>query len=84
LTVQKEGVYKAEASVATACTVTGEIKIEYAPQIMLSNTSIIKCDNRSFFDLTKVEAGIRNGTPATTFDYYETQTGPILSDPIKP
>jgi hypothetical protein len=30
-----------------------------------------------------VEAGIRNGDASLTTDYYETQTGPILSDPIE-
>jgi hypothetical protein len=86
LTVQKEGVYQAEVPVAANCTVSGEIKIEYGPKIILTNTSLIKCNDSEdpFFDLTKAEATIRNKDASlTTFDYYETQTGTILSDPIE-
>lgn len=86
LTVQGDGTYNVEANVATNCSVTGQIKIEYAPEISLNDTSLLKCDTNegTYFDLTKAEAAIKNGNPnLTTFDYYETQTGTVLSNPIK-
>jgi len=87
LVIQDAGIYKVEATVASSCTVTGEIKIEYAPEIILKDTSLIKCDDNgngtAIFDLTKAETAIKNDDSSlTTFDYYETQTGTILSNPI--
>jgi gliding motility-associated-like protein len=85
LTVQKEGIYKVEVPVAGTCTVSGEIKIEYTSQIILNNTAIIKCDDNEdpSFDLTETETIIRNGDSSlTTFEYYETQAGTVLSNPI--
>jgi gliding motility-associated-like protein len=85
LTVQKEGVYKVEVPVAGTCTVSGEIKIEYTSQIILKNTELIKCDDNEdpSFDLTETETIIRNGDSSlTTFEYYETQAGTVLSNPI--
>jgi gliding motility-associated-like protein len=85
LAVQDAGTYNVEANVATNCTVTGQIKIEYAPEISLKDTSLIKCDTNedTYFDLTKAEGAIKNGNSSlTTFAYYETQMGTVLSNPI--
>jgi gliding motility-associated-like protein len=82
LVVQEAGIYKVETDAATSCTVSGTIKIEYAPKILLKDTSLIKCnDNGStVYDLTKAEAVIKNGDSSLlSFEYYETQTGTVLS-----
>jgi gliding motility-associated-like protein len=82
LVVQEAGIYKVETNAATSCTVSGTIKIEYAPKILLKDTSLIKCnDNGStVYDLTKAEAVIKNGDSSLlSFEYYETQTGTVLS-----
>ncbi|UQD57431.1 T9SS type B sorting domain-containing protein [Flavobacterium sp. K5-23] len=85
LVIQEAGVYKVETTVAAGCTVTGIIKIEYATEILLKDTSLIKCDDNgaAFFDLTKAEATIKNGDSSLiSIEYYETQTGTVLSDRI--
>ena len=87
LVIQDAGIYKVKATVAPSCTVTGEIKIEYAPKIILKDTSLLKCDDNgngtASFDLTKAETIIKNNdTSLTKIDYYETQTGSTLSNPI--
>jgi gliding motility-associated-like protein len=85
LVIQEAGIYKVETTVAASCIITGEIKIEYAPEITLKDTSLIKCDDNgtTFFDLTKAEAIIKNGDSSLiSFEYYETQTGTVLSDPV--
>lgn len=81
------GTYKVEVDLGTGCIATGEIIIEFNPQISLNSTSLSKCDDNgngtATFDLTKAETVIKNNnTNLTTIDYYENQTGSLLSNLI--
>lgn len=56
--VTDTGTYRVEVTLSpSTCSLVGEIKIDYAPQILSTNTSIIQCDDNtdgfSVFDLTK-------------------------------
>ncbi|MBF2708915.1 T9SS type B sorting domain-containing protein [Flavobacterium soyangense] len=81
------GTYKVEVDLGAGCIATGTIKIEFAPEIKLNDATLIKCvtklSDTAFFDLTKAEATIKNNNPSLAkIDYFETQTGTILSKPI--
>lgn len=81
------GTYKAEVDLGAGCIATGEIKIEFSPQINLNSTILSKCDDSgngiATFDLTKADTIIKNNaTSLTKVDYYETQTGSLLSNLI--
>lgn len=65
LKVTDTGTYKVEVELGSPnCIATGEIKIEFTPQIVLKNTSLIQCDENgdgiAIFDLNKAEAIIKN------------------------
>ncbi|SHM43457.1 T9SS type B sorting domain-containing protein [Flavobacterium xinjiangense] len=65
LKVTDTGVYKVEVELGSPnCIATGEIKIDFTPQIVLKNTSIFQCDENgdgiAIFDLNKAEAIIKN------------------------
>jgi gliding motility-associated-like protein len=86
LVIQDAGIYNVEATVSS-CTVTGKIKIEYAPELILEDVSLTRCDNNengtAIFDLTKAENAIKKGDSSlTTVTYYKTQTGTVLTDLI--
>lgn len=76
--VTSAGNYKIEATaIGTTCTSTGEIKIEYTPEILSTNTSLFQCDDDSdgitFFNLKKVDNIIKNNvTTIINSGYYET------------
>tara|TARA_R110000868_G_scaffold51116_9_gene162412 strand:- start:4542 stop:6875 length:2334 start_codon:yes stop_codon:yes gene_type:complete len=58
--VKDAGTYKVEITLnPTICLATSEIKIEYTPEIVLKNTTLIQCDDNgdgiAYFDLTKAE-----------------------------
>jgi gliding motility-associated-like protein len=62
------GTYKVKITLTpSSCTAEDEIKIEYAPQIVLNNTSLFQCDDNndgiSVYDLTKVDNTIKNNDP---------------------
>jgi gliding motility-associated-like protein len=64
-TVTDAGTYKVKVILSpSTCTAEDEIKIEYAPKIVLSNTTLVQCDDDgdgiSIFDLTKAEPIIKN------------------------
>lgn len=91
LTVTDPGTYKVKVILSPAtCTAEDEIKIEYAPQIVLNNASLYQCDDNgdgiSVFDLTKVDNIIKNNDPKLTkLTYYKSladaqnETNPILN-----
>ncbi|TDD98809.1 T9SS type B sorting domain-containing protein [Flavobacterium cellulosilyticum] len=60
----------------STCSATGKIKLEFTPEILLSNTSLSQCDpdgdGISQFDLTTVDNIIRNNnTSLSQVVYYE-------------
>lgn len=77
LNVTDTGTYKVEVVFSPAtCVASDEIRIEYAPQIVLSNTTLAQCDDNSdgisIFDLTKVDNIIKNNdTSLSAVVYYE-------------
>jgi len=89
--VQSTGNYKVEATLkGTTCVSTGQIKIEYAPEILSTNTSLLQCDDDTdgitVFNLTKVNDIVKNNVSAIlNKGYYETladgqaKTNPILN-----
>ena len=84
LSVTKDGTYKVKVDLGGGCSATGEIKIEFAPEIILNPTTLNKCDDNgngtATFDLTKAKTDLLDGNPATTtIDYFKTIT---LSDLI--
>ncbi|MDR6846121.1 choice-of-anchor L domain-containing protein [Flavobacterium granuli] len=80
ITITDPGTYKVKVILSpTACTAEAEIKIEYTPQIILSNTTLYQCDDNSdgisVFDLTKVDNIIKNNDPKLTkLVYYKSLT----------
>lgn len=87
LSVTKDGTYKVKVDLGGGCSATGQIKIEYAPEIILKNATLNKCDDTGIgtatFDLTNAETEIKNNNLSLTkVAFYETQTGTILSDLI--
>lgn len=89
-TVTGPGIYKVEAQLTSGCIATEEIKIEYAPEIDLNNTTLSQCDidndGISIFNLTKVDAIVKNNVSnLSPVVYYETlidaqgQNNPIVN-----
>jgi len=80
LTITDNGTYKLEVVFTpSTCLAIDEIKLEFAPEIILSNTSLAQCDDNndgvSIFDLTKVENIIKNNnTSLSPIEYYESLT----------
>lgn len=87
LIVTSAGTYNVEATLASGCIATGEIKIEFTPKITLNSPSLIQCDDNgngtATFDLTTTEAIIKNNdTSLTNIAYFETKTGLALTNLI--
>ncbi len=90
-TVITPGAYKVEATLnGTTCASIGDIKVEFAPEIITRNTSLLQCDDDTdgitIFDLTKVANIIKNNnSEIINQGYYETlanaraKTSPILN-----
>ncbi|MES2239920.1 MAG: choice-of-anchor L domain-containing protein [Bacteroidota bacterium] len=76
-TVKSTGTYKVEASLnPLSCKATQAIKIEYTPEIVLNNSSLIQCDSngdgKAIFDLTKADSAIKNNNPnLSAVSYFE-------------
>ncbi|WP_100843798.1 T9SS type B sorting domain-containing protein [Flavobacterium sp. 5] len=65
LTVTNTGTYKVKVTLLpSTCTAEDQIRIEYAPQIVLNDQSLYQCDadadGISIFDLTKMDNLIKN------------------------
>jgi gliding motility-associated-like protein len=76
--VKETGNYKVDATViGTTCILSGEIKIDYASEILSTNTPLLQCDDNadgiSIFDLNKVSNIVKNNISTVTNEgYYET------------
>ncbi|MDI1306039.1 MAG: choice-of-anchor L domain-containing protein [bacterium] len=91
LTVTDTGNYKVEVTLSpTTCIAMDDIRIEYTPEIILNDTILSQCDDNndgiSVFDLTRVDALVKNNNPnLSTIVYYEslvdaqTQLNPIVN-----
>lgn len=91
-TVKSPGIYRVEVTLnPSVCVVTNAIKIEYTPETILKNSSLIQCDidedGKSFFDLTQADAEIQNNNSGlSSIIYYENLTdaqadvNPILNN----
>ncbi|PRZ23993.1 T9SS type B sorting domain-containing protein [Flavobacterium granuli] len=59
------GIYRVEVELGSAsCIASGQIKIEFTPEIVLQDTNLIQCDDNgdeiAFFDLTRAEPILKN------------------------
>lgn len=91
LTVTDTGTYRADVELGSpTCLATGQIKVEFTPKIVLSNTTLVQCDDNSdgitTFDLTKVDNIIKNNVSTLSpVVYYESlpdaqgKNNPILN-----
>jgi len=76
-TVKSPGTYKVEITLnPSSCVASNQIKIEYTPEIVLNNSTLIQCDNngdgKAIFDLTKADAKIKNNnTNLSAVSYFE-------------
>ncbi|WP_338645499.1 choice-of-anchor L domain-containing protein [Flavobacterium sp. KS-LB2] len=75
-TATSPGIYRLEVQLTPSCIATEEIKIEYTTEIILNDTSLIQCDidndGKTIFDLTKVDAIVKNNASnLSTVVYYE-------------
>lgn len=72
------GIYKVEVTLLpTTCVASGNIKLEYTPEIVLSNTTLAQCDDngdgKTIYDLTRVDNIVKNNNSALSpVVYYET------------
>jgi gliding motility-associated-like protein len=86
--VTTAGLYKLEVQLTPGCSATEEIKIEYAPEIDLNDTSLLQCDidadGFSIFNLSKVDAIVKNNViNLSDVIYYESlDDARIKKDPI--
>jgi len=77
LNINDTGTYKVEIVFSPAtCMAIDEIKLEFAPEIILSDTTLAQCDDNgdgiTIFDLTKVDNIIRNNNASLSpVVYYE-------------
>nr|WP_315198876.1 choice-of-anchor L domain-containing protein [uncultured Flavobacterium sp.] len=76
LTITDTGTYKVKVTLfPSICIAEDEVRIEYAPQIVLNNSTLYQCDNDgdgiTIFDLTKMDNAIKNNNPKlTNLAYY--------------
>jgi len=89
--VQSAGNYKVEATIkGSTCVSTGQIKIEYAAEIIATGTYLLQCDDDTdgitVFNLTKVNNIVKNNVSGIlNKGYYESladaqaKTNPILN-----
>ncbi|PIF30902.1 gliding motility-associated-like protein [Flavobacterium sp. 9] len=74
----ESGTYSVECTLTPSiCKLTGEVKLEFAAEILSTNTSLIQCDDNTdginVFDLTKVDNIVKNNVADITNNgYYET------------
>lgn len=74
------GTYKVEVVFTpSTCALTGGIKIDFAPEILVSNTTLFQCDatnsGEAIFNLTKVDNIIKNNvSEIVNKGYYESLT----------
>jgi gliding motility-associated-like protein len=75
--VTDTGIYKVEVELGSLnCNASGEIKIEFTPEIKLNDTTLTQCDDNgdgvTIFDLTKVDNIIKNNDSSLSpVLYYE-------------
>jgi gliding motility-associated-like protein len=73
--VTNAGNYRVEATViGTTCLLSGEIKIDYADEILSTNTILLQCDDNtdgiSIFNLSKADNIVKNNVPAIINEGY--------------
>jgi gliding motility-associated-like protein len=89
-TVTDAGIYKVKTILSPSCTAEDEIKIEYAPEIVLNNATLVQCDDNAdgitTFDLTRVESILKNNDPNLLKVFYfnslaeaQAEINPILN-----
>ncbi|MGL2993964.1 choice-of-anchor L domain-containing protein [Flavobacterium sp. TSSA_36] len=74
-TVTAAGVYKVAVSFSNSCVLSEEIKIEYTPDLILNNSSLVQCDidtdGLTTFDLNITDANLKsNDSNITTTTWH--------------
>ncbi|WP_228012079.1 T9SS type B sorting domain-containing protein [Flavobacterium hungaricum] len=75
--VSSTGSYRVEAFRSSLnCLASGEITVDFTPEIVTANTSLLQCDDNnggiSIFNLTKVNTIVNNDPQNTIEGFYET------------
>jgi gliding motility-associated-like protein len=76
-TVTDAGTYRVEINLnPSTCIATSQIKVEYTPEIVLNDQTMVQCDEngseRAIFDLTKMDNAIKNNDSSLSdVVYYE-------------
>ena len=77
LQVTQTGTYRVEVALGSPnCIASGEIKIEFTPEVILNNSTLIQCDvngdGKAIFDLTKADTEIKNNiSNLSAVSYFE-------------
>jgi len=79
-TVTQTGIYSVEISINTTCTITGQIEIETAPNLILNQTSFSVCDTDTdgiaSFDLNVIKNQLFTNLPSNiNIDFYIVPNG---------
>jgi gliding motility-associated-like protein len=77
LTVTDAGTYSVKVTLSpSTCTAEDKIKIDYAPEVVLNNSTLYQCDDDNdgitVFDLTKMDNIIKNNDPKLSDVVYYT------------
>ncbi len=84
ISVNENATYSVEVGLGGTCTSHGEIKIEYAPAIVLSNATLVQCDENNdglaFFNLTQAEGQITAGNTGLSSPIYFKTRSDALND----
>lgn len=78
-TVTSAGTYSVEIDITTSCTLTGSIKIEYAPNLNVIKDTFTVCDTdldgKATFDLATIQTQIFSNLPANfTVAFFDSTT----------
>ena len=62
--VTSAGTYRVDVAFSPTCIISEEIKIEYAPDLILNNSSLVQCDidadGLTIYDLSTTDANLKN------------------------
>ncbi len=81
-----EVTYSVEVLINGTCLSTGEVKIQFAPPVVLSDQTLVQCDDNNdgstIFNLTKLDNLIKNNdTTLGAVTYYEIIGGTAIANP---
>lgn len=77
--VTSAGTYRVDVAFSPTCIISEEIKIEYTPDLILNNSTVVQCDidadGLTIYDLSPADASIKsNDTNITKTSWYDNLT----------